>query len=373
MTTNYHMGARGFWEELPRPFFALAPMADVTDVAFRTLVAEQSRHGQPGGGPEVFWTEFVSTDGLLSAGREQLLRDLEYDASERPIVAQIFGSTSENIKRIANECEELGFDGIDINAGCPDRSICKQGAGCGLIEFPELAGELIEACRQGAPNTPISIKTRLGRTKDEKETWVRALLLAKPAALTVHVRTRKDMSKTCPEWGRLKTIVAMRDTLSPETLILANGGIRTKKAGREIAAFTGCDGIMMGKAIFGNPWLFDDQRPLDTITIRDRLMILLEHTRRFMREIGDQGPNTQKPTLRFGQHTYTLQKNLRAKNIALMKKHYKGYVHGFPGAKELRQQLMGTISYAELEGLVTSWLLAHPTLADTIPSEEYVA
>jgi tRNA-dihydrouridine synthase len=348
-------------------------MADVTDVAFRTLVAEQSRHGKPGGGPDVFWTEFVSADGLLSEGREQLLRDLEYWPSERPIVAQIFGSTPDNIRQIARDCEALGFDGIDINAGCPDKSICGQGAGCGLIKTPTLAQELIQACKEGAPNTPISIKTRLGWSTDESQSWIRSLLKARPAALTVHVRTKKDMSKTCPEWGRLKSIVEMRNSLSPETLILANGGIRTKQAGREIANFTGCEGIMMGKAVFGNPWLFDDERPLESVTIRDRLVVLLEHTRRFMREIGEQGPGTQKPTLRFGETSYSLTKTLKAKNIALMKKHYKGYVHGFPGAKELRGQLMESDSYGELENLVLEWIANHPNMADTTPTEEYIA
>lgn len=373
MTKEYRPGVQGFWDRLPRPFFALAPMADVTDVAFRTLVAEHSRHGQPGGGPDILWTEFVSADGLLSGGRQQLLRDLEYREAERPIVAQIFSSTPENMEKIAAECEALGFDGIDINAGCPDKSICAQGAGSGLIRTPETAQALIEACRRGAPNTAVSIKTRLGWSTDESDTWIRALLLAKPAALTVHVRTKKDMSKTCPEWGRLKKIVSMRDELSPETKILANGGIRTKAAGREIAEFTGCDGIMMGKAVFGNPWLFDDEKDITKIPVRDRLMVLLEHTRRFMREIGDQGPGTSKPALSFGTQTFTLTEQLRSKNIALMKKHYKGYVHGFPGAKDLRQALMDTDSYQALEDLVTEWLTNHPDLANQAPSEEYVA
>jgi len=129
----------------------------------------------------------------------------------------------------------------------------------------------------------------------------------------------------------------------------------------------------MGKAVFGNPWLFDDYADITTVPIQDRLMVLLEHTRRFMREIGNMGPGTKKPALGFGSRTHILSQHLRSKNISLMKKHYKGYVHGFPGAKELRQKLMEADSYGDLETLVTDWMIKNPELAKEAPSEEYVA
>jgi len=361
----------GFWRDLPRPFFALAPMADVTDVAFRAIVAKYSRHGEPGGGPDVFWTEFVSINGLLSEAKEILLRDLEYRSHEHPAVAQIFGNDPERFEKIAAYCESIGYDGIDINAGCPDKAICKQGAGCGMMEDVSNTQQCIEACKRGAPNTAVSIKTRLGWKSDESETWIRGLLEAKPAVLTVHVRTKTNMSKTCPEWGRLKKIVAMRDEVSPDTLIVANGGIRTKAAGRAIAAFTGCDGIMMGKAIFGNPWLFDDHATPKTIA--ERIEVMLEHTRVFLKEMGDIGPDSEKPTLGFGVHSFEMTQNVPGKNFALMKKHFKAYIHGFPGAKEFRMRLMESHSYDDIETITSAWINEHPDLAQSIPTEEYVA
>ncbi len=148
----------GFWERLPKPFFCLAPMADVTDPAFRRLVAKYSRHGESGGGPDVFWTEFVSANGLQSAGRSALQRDLEYTEGERPIVAQLFTSDRNNMRESAKLCAELGFDGIDINMGCPDKTIEKQGAGACMIKSPEIAVQMIRAVKEGAPNLPISVK-----------------------------------------------------------------------------------------------------------------------------------------------------------------------------------------------------------------------
>ena len=140
----------GFWADLKKPFFVLAPMADVTDAAFRQMIAKYSRHGEEGGGPDVFWTEFVSADGLCSPGREVLLRDLAFSEREHPIVAQIFGSHPEHMRQTAVLIKELGFDGIDINMGCPDKSIEKQGAGAAHIKDPKLAQEVIRAVMEGA-------------------------------------------------------------------------------------------------------------------------------------------------------------------------------------------------------------------------------
>lgn len=363
----------GFWRDLPRPFFALAPMADVTDVALRSIVAKYSRHGQPGGGPDVFWTEFVSINGLLSSGKDVLIRDLEYRTNEQPIVAQIFGDNPEKFAKIAAYCEKIGFAGIDINAGCPDRSICKQGAGSGMMHDLANAQQIIEACKQAAPNTPLSIKTRLGWSKDETDTWIVSLLEAKPAVLTVHVRSKADMSKTCPEWGRLKKIVSLRNQISPRTLIMANGGIRTKAAGRQISRFTGCDGIMMGKAVFGNPWLFDDTVNHRKITIAQKINVMLEHATVFLSEMGDLGPETNKPAITFGAEKYELSVSVHGKNFALMKKHFKAYIHGFPGAKELRTALMEADTYQEIRAIAEGLLMGNPELAQTAPNEEYVA
>lgn len=197
----------GFWEKLPRPFFVLAPMADVTDCAFRKVI---SKYGKP----DVFWTEFVSADGLAhEKAREKLLIDFKYDKDEHPIVAQIFGGNPDNIEAAARLCAELGFDGVDINMGCPDRAIERQCAGSGMIKNPKLAREVIRAAKRGAPDLPISVKTRLGYNKNEINTWVRELLEEDIAVLSMHLRTRKEMSKVPAHWELMKDIVAIRDEM----------------------------------------------------------------------------------------------------------------------------------------------------------------
>lgn len=324
------MKENNFWKKLQRPFFVLAPMADVTDVAFRSIIAKYSRHGESGGGPDVFWTEFVSVDGLLSPGREVLERDFEFSENEHPIVAQIFGSTPENFTKVAAMVAQLGFDGIDINMGCPDRSVNKQGAGAALCQTPELAQDIIRATQAGARGLPVSVKCRLGWTKDETEAWIPALLSAAPAVISIHARTRKELSNVPPHWDSVKRAVEIRDEMGSETLIVANGGILTHEQGEEVARYTGCDGIMMGKAIFGNPWLFD--RDKKEVTVEEKLHVMLEHTKLFLEKLGD------------------------IKSFAVMKKHYKAYVNGFPGAKELRIKLMAADTYEEIERDVNAFL-----------------
>lgn len=324
-------------------------MADVTDIVFRNLVAKYSRHGQPGGGPDVFWTEFVATDGLMSAGREKLLVDLKFTNQEHPIVAQIFGATPQNFEDTARMCIDMGYDGIDINMGCPDKNVCKQGAGSALIKTPELAQEVIRATMRGAGDKPVSVKTRIGWTVDETETWIPAILETNPAVLSIHARTKKDMSKVPPKWEAVKRAVELRNQISPETLIMANGGIRTHQQGREVVALTGCDGIMMGKAVFGNPWLFDTTVDHRAISIRDRLQVMMEHTNNYERELGEY------------------------KNFAIMKKHFKAYVHGFPGAKELRMNLMDQSDATGVTAVTKQWITTNPDLASEAPGEEYIA
>lgn len=346
-------------------------MADVTDTAFRQLIAKYSRHGQPNGGPDVFWTEFVSINGLLSKGRDMLIRDLEYQTSEQPIVAQIFGNSPDKFAKVTKLCKDLGFSGVDINAGCPDKNICKQGAGSGMMHDLSLAKKCLRACLD--TNTiPVSIKTRLGWSSDETDTWLAGLLEESPAVLTVHVRTKNDMSKTCPEWGRLKKVVQLKNHISPQTLIVANGGIRTLEAGHKIADYTGCDGIMMGKAIFGNPWLFDKEADHQKITVKQRLLAMAEHIDLFTKEMGDIGPSANKKTLTFGLQTEIAKTDVKGKSIALMKKHFKAYVYGFDGAKELREKLMNSTDLDEAKTIAQSWLKENQTLADTVPYGYYI-
>ena len=316
------MSNLGFWEKLKKPIFVLAPMADVTDCAFRTLI---NKYGKP----DVFWTEFVSADGLAHPiAREKLLIDFKFDKNEHPIVAQIFGGKPENIKIASALCRELGFDGIDINMGCPDKSVEKQCAGAGMIKDPELAKEIIKAAKEGGGGLPVSVKTRIGYNKNEIETWIRGLLEQDLAVLTVHLRTRKEMSDVPAHWDLMKRILEIRDELGVKTLVFGNGDALDLADAKKKCAETGCDGVMLGRAIFGNPWLFSGKVP----TVKEKLEVMIEHTKLFEVMLGG------------------------IKNFAIMKKHYKAYVNGFDGAKELRMKLMGAENADEVKSIVDDWL-----------------
>lgn len=312
-----------FWGALPRPFFALAPMADVTDVAFRSMFAE---HGKP----DVFWTEFVSADGLCSPGREALRIDLLFEENQRPIVAQLFTDTPEHMYRAGMYAKELGFDGLDINMGCPDRSIERQGCGCAMIKDPESAVAVIKAAKR--TGLPVSVKTRIGYNRDEIDLWISALLRIGIAALSVHLRTRREMSKVPAHWECMPRIVALRDSLAPGTLVIGNGDVVSTADGIAKAEASGCDGIMIGRGMFGNPWFFNRGVSRDSISVRERLRVMVEHTERF-------------------------ERMLPMKPFALMKKHYKAYVEGFDGARELRMQLMErAINAREVQKIITAFL-----------------
>ena len=333
-----------FWNKLNKPFFVLAPMADVTDYAFRSII---NKYGKP----DVLWTEFVSADGLAHpAAREKLLIDLKFDKSAHPIVAQIFGSNKENIKEAAKLCRELGFDGVDINMGCPDRSIEKQGAGASMIKDFEKAREIIEYAREGAGDIPVSVKTRIGYNKNEINTWIRSLLSLKLPVLTVHLRTRKEMSLVPAHWELMPEIIKLRDEISPETLIIGNGDVLDLGDAKKKCEKTGCDGVMIGRGIFGNPWLFSgarhmkfpevlgspsaqpDHQEIYMPSLSEKLRVMLEHTKLFEDILGEH------------------------KNFAIMKKHYKAYVNGFDGAKDLRVKLMDAKDYGEIENIVNDFL-----------------
>lgn len=325
-----------FWQKLPKPFFVLAPMADVTDCAFREMIAKYSRHGEEGGGPHVFWTEFVSADGLCSEGRQVLLRDLAFSPQEQPIVAQLFGSNEENMFKAARLCRDLGFAGIDINMGCPDKSIEKQGAGAALIKTPRKAQGIIRAAQEGS-GLPVSVKTRIGFNAPTWEDWFSYILEMKPAALTVHLRTRKELSLVPAHWELMPTIarfVREQNVLhkNEHMPLIGNGDVRDVHHARTLALETGCDGVMLGRAVFGNPWLFDERIVKEEIPLEERFRVMLEHTRLFEEKLGD------------------------IKSFAIMKKHYKAYVNGFDGAKELRVRLMEKSTSQEMKEEIDAFL-----------------
>ncbi|MEK7509754.1 MAG: tRNA-dihydrouridine synthase [Patescibacteria group bacterium] len=321
---------QGFWGKLPHPFFIQAPMEDVTDVAFRRLIV---RFGKP----DVMFMEFTSADGLVLAderGQKILRKKLMYSENERPVVAQLFSAIPERMERAAMICAELGVDGIDINMGCPDRAVEKSGCGADLIKHPDRARAIIRAAQRGGKGLPVSVKTRIGYNKDELDTWLPELLAEKPANLTLHLRTRKEMSDVPAHWEVMPRALAIRDAMSPETLLTGNGDVKDLDDARAKAKEWGCDGIMLGRAIYGNPWLYrgfqHDGVTISIIEPRDRIKALAEHIRLFDELLGD------------------------TSNFATMKKHFKAYISGWDNAKELRMQLMETTNAEEALILLSS-------------------
>lgn len=307
-----------FWEKLPRPFMALAPMADVTDPAYRKLIAETGR-------PDIAWTEFVSADGLFHTREKKgmqdaenpLVRDLQYTEGERPIVAQLFSSNPEMMEYAARLATELGFDGVDINMGCPDKSIEKQGAGAAHIKNPERAKEVIAAAIRGTEGKiPVSVKTRIGYNKVEYQEWFPHLLSSGISALTIHLRTRKEMSLVPAHYELASEIVSFCRAQNQNVLLLANGDLQSVAEARAKATEHDFDGMMLGRAIFGNPWLFKGESPGDH-TPEERVRAL--HT--------------------LATYFSTLAP---AKHFATLKKHVKAFINGWDGSAELRANLMET-------------------------------
>jgi nifR3 family TIM-barrel protein len=363
-----------FWMKLKRPrpyrlakhggqaFFALAPMADVTDAAFRRIIAKYGK-------PDVLWTEFVSADGLASPGREVLKYNLLYTEKERPIVAQLFSSHPDKMRKAAKYCANLGFDGIDINMGCPDKGIEKQGAGAAMMKDMKKAGEIIEAVKDGIKDAkkkiPVSVKTRIGYNKNQINEWIPFLLSCDIDALTIHARTRKEMSNVPARWEHVKEVVDIRNKMKVKTLIIGNGDVRNVAHGRELAKETGCDGIMIGRGIFGNPWLFRSLR-LAYIPKSTNISLLRNFSARPSRPaqgFSEYAPSIQEKLKVLVEHAKLFEKLLgKVKNFAIMKKHFKAYINGFPacagrdGAKELRIKLMETNSAKEVEAIVKEFL-----------------
>ncbi len=327
-------------------------MADVTDAAFRQIICKYSHHGKVGGGPDIFWTEFVSADGLSSPGREVLKNNLIFTQKEKPIIVQLFSSNPEKMRQASCYVALLGFDGIDINMGCPDKSVEKQGSGAAMMKDMEKARQIIQAVKDGikdakkkrakgqTKNVAISVKTRIGYNQNQIETWIPFLLSCDIDALTIHARTRKEMSKVPARWEHVKRVVEIRNEMKVKTKIIGNGDVVDLEDGIMKAKTTGCDGIMFGRAIFGNPWLFAGKdgpwgSPLKDRPFKEKLKVMVEHTKLFEKILSKQ------------------------KKFAVMKKHFKAYVNGFDGAKELRVFLMETNNAKEVETIVKEFIKNH--------------
>ena len=307
-----------FLDELPKPFFVLAPMDDVTDTVFRQVIADCAP-------PDLYFTEFVNVDGLQSPGRAHLLKKLQFTDKETPIIAQIWGLKPENFEATARELVAMGFAGIDINMGCPEKSVVKNGACSALINNRELASQIIKATQAGAGGkVPVSVKTRLGFNEYDPS-WHEFLLGHKLNMLTIHGRTKREMSKVPADWHKIQEIRELRDKLAPDTLVVGNGDVLSHAHGLELAKRHGLDGIMVGRGVFHDPYLFAKNSPWESLDKAQRLELYTKHVKLF---------------------ADTWQQGERA--VHTLNKFCKIYVNGFDGAKELRDQLMRATSTAEL-------------------------
>ena len=323
MTTN-------FWKELPKPFFVLAPMEDVTDVVFRHVVKHAAA-------PDVFFTEFTNSDSFCHPdGKDSVRGRLTITEDEQPMVAHIWGDKPEFFREMSIAMAEMGFQGIDINMGCPVPNVAERGKGSGLILRPEVAAQLIEAAKAGG--LPVSVKTRIGYTEmSEMEEWISHLLHQDIANLSVHLRTRKEMSKVDAHWEVIPKIIALRDQIAPQTLITINGDIPDRQTGEELAEKYGVDGIMIGRGIFKNPYAFEkDPR---------------EHTEKEL--IG---------LLRLQLDLQDHYSEIIPRSITGLHRFFKIYIKGFPGANDLRVQLMNTKSTDEVREILDTFEKEHPTL-----------
>lgn len=326
------------FERLPRPFFVLAPMDDVTDTVFRQTVLSTAP-------PDLFFTEFVNVDGLMSVGRPKLLKKLRFVESEKSLVAQLWGLKPENFRAVAEQiadgslARELGlpsgcnFVGVDLNMGCPAKSEVQNGACSALIKLEnrELAEAIIEATKEGLNDKlPLSVKTRIGFNELDM-TWFEFLLGKDLDMLTVHGRTRKEMSKVPAHWDIIGQVRELRDKLSPRTLIVGNGDVVDRPHGTELAAQYKLDGIMIGRGIFQDPYAFAKGSPWESVPKEERIALYRRQVELFA----------------------TTWQN-RERNIKTLNKFCKVYIQGFDGAKDLRERLMAAEATDELIEILTA-------------------
>ena len=315
-----------YLDQLPKPFFVLAPMDDVTDSVFRRIVSRTAA-------PDLFFTEFVNVDGLQSPGRPRLVKKLQFTALERPLVAQVWGKRPENFYKTAREIADgtfaqsfglpagVNFAGIDLNMGCPVKEVVRNGCCSALMNNRELAVEIIRATKEGAGSElPVSVKTRTGFSEVDLS-WHELLLNQGLAMLTVHGRTRKEMSKQPADWDIIGEIRSLRDRLAPRTLIVGNGDVESRSRGLQLAERHGLDGVMIGRGVFHDPYVFSEDSPWKDQTKAQKIALFHEHVKLF----AGTWPVGDRPV-----HT--------------LNKFCKIYINDFDGAKEAREKLMAATS-----------------------------
>ncbi|MEO5628007.1 MAG: tRNA-dihydrouridine synthase [Candidatus Saccharimonadales bacterium] len=315
---------------LPKPFLVLAPMDDVTDSVFRQVIAKTAA-------PDLYFTEFVNVDGLQSPGREKLLPKLQFTAKEKPIIAQLWGKHPENYYKTTLELKEMGFAGVDINMGCPVKAVVNNGCCSALINDREAAGEIIKAVQRAAgEDFPVSVKCRLGFGEIDYS-WHEFLLSFKLNMLTIHGRTTREMSKVPVHWDAINLIRELRDQISPTTLIVGNGDVMSRQQAEELAEQYELDGIMIGRGVFEDPFVFAKQSPWQNYTKQQKLDLFKWHIDLFAK---------------------TWQNNER--RVHTLNKFCKVYVNGFDGAKELREKFMAAETIEELSDIWVAVVAAAP-------------
>lgn len=314
----------GFWNELNKPFFALAPMYDVTDVAFRELLIDIAK-------PDIFFTEFINCDAFVSErGKHSQLEKLKFTQRHHPIVAQIWGNNPETFFITAKEVSKMGFDGIDINMGCPEKSEVKIGACAALIKNQPLAKEIIEATIKGSSEgtgIPVSVKTRIGFNVPVTEEWARFLLGFDLAAITIHGRTAKQMSQVPADWNEIQKVVDLKNKLYSPTLIIGNGDVKNYNQGMDLAHKHGLDGIMIGRGIFENLWAFSKDN-CDYIPSKNELLEIMK------------------------KHINLHNQYQPDEDYNILKKFFKIYIRGFDGASDLRVKVMETKNSDDALGII---------------------
>ena len=304
---------KSFWQDLPGPFTALAPLDGVTDVVFRQVVTEIGK-------PDVLFTEFTPVEALLSKGRDRALQNFLFTPSQTPIIAQIWGTKPEQFYEVAKDVAQMGFAGIDINMGCPERSVVSNGACSALIKNPSLAQAISRATQDGAESAgrriPVSVKTRIGFSHETIDEWIGFLLKQEIAALTIHLRTVAEMSAVPAHWDLMPRVMALRDALAPDTVIIGNGDIGSLTEVKEKHEQYGCEGFMIGRGVFANPWVFNPDVDMHEKTVAERIALYVHHIELFEKQ---------------WQGTH---------NFALLKKFAKTYISNFDGASDLRVSLM---------------------------------
>ncbi len=292
-------------------------MDDVTDTVFRQIIAGLAP-------PDLFFTEFVNVDGLQSPGRPKLIKKLQFTSKEKPIFAQLWGLKPENFYKTTKDVREIGFDGVDINMGCPVKTVIKNGACAALINNRQLAGEIIDAVREGAgKGFPVSVKTRVGFTTADMS-WPEFLLSKKLDLLSIHGRTAKQLSKVPANWDLIGQITQMRTSLSPPTKIVGNGDIMSRVQGLKLAKKYKLDGIMIGRGIFHDPFLFAQKSPWEGWNKQQKIELFIKHIELFAK------------TWQKGEYKFET-----------LKKFAKVYINGFDGASELRAKFMAAETPSE--------------------------